>query len=342
MATPVLLARAALAAEAHRPSSGSDFADSVMGAVGQVVGFDGYCLLGLDPATGLRSSMFSRHGLDGVADLLAYNEGVEADVNKYAELASAPRPIGLLSGGPGRRTYSPRLEEIMRPAGFASELRLVLRSRGRMWGALVLFRDAGGRWFSESDAEAALAIAEPLASAVRSYPVRRVTDRQPSLPPGVVGLDANNRVVSVSPHVRSWLDDVRAGGEDEVELDDVMRVVHDVGLAARLGLGAARCVIRTTSGRWLLVHGEPVEPGSSTISVVLAPAALGDVLPAASAWFGLTRREAQVVDLIAQGLTARQVARRLDLSPLTVNDHLGAIYRKTDVSGRDELVARLT
>jgi DNA-binding CsgD family transcriptional regulator len=36
------------------------------------------------------------------------------------------------------------------------------------------------------------------------------------------------------------------------------------------------------------------------------------------------------------------MARALNLSPLTVNDHLGVIYRKAGVSGRDELVARLT
>jgi DNA-binding CsgD family transcriptional regulator len=230
----------------------------------------------------------------------------------------------------------------LRPAGFSSELRLVLRGRGHLWGALVLFRDCGGSSFDEGDADAALAIAEPLTSAVRSYPVRRVAARQSPLAPGVVTLDAGNRVTNVSPHARDWLDDIRAGGDDEVELDDVMRVVHDVGLAARSGRDKASCLIRTTSGRWLLVHGEPVEPDSPTIAVVMAPAAVGDVLPAASAWFGLTRREEQVVGLVAQGLTALHVARGLNLSPLTVNDHLGAIYRKAGVSGRDELVARLT
>jgi DNA-binding CsgD family transcriptional regulator len=342
MANPVLAARAALASEARRPGSGHQFAGAVMAAVGRVVGFDGYCLIGLDPVTGLRSTMFSRHGLDGVAERLAYNETVEVDVNKYAELAGSPRPVGLLGGRRGHRTYSPRLEDIMRPAGFSSELRLALRDRNGWWGALVLFRDSGGRSFSEKDADAALAIAEPLTVAVRSYPLRTGMVRQPALAPGVVTLDANNRVMHVSAHAREWLNDVRAGGDDEVGLDDVMRVVYDVGLAARSRPGQASCLIRTTSGRWLFMHGEPVEPDSQTIAVVLAPAGLDDVLPAASAALGLTRREKHVLGLVARGLTARQVARRLNLSPLTVNDYLGVIYRKADVSGRDELVARLT
>jgi DNA-binding CsgD family transcriptional regulator len=342
MADQLLAARAALAAEARRPGSGADFTGALMATIRRVIGFDGYCLLGLDPATGLRSSMFSRHGLDGVADRLAYNEKVEVDVNKYVELAAAPRPVGQLGGRRSSRPHSPRYEQIIRPAGFSSELRLVLRGQGRLWGALVLFRDTGGRPFDEGDADAALAIAEPLTRAVRSYPVRPVAARRRPLAPGVVTLDAGNRVTSMSPHARDWLDDFRAGGDDEVELEDAMRVVHDVGLAARTGRDEASCLVRTTSGRWLLVHGEPVEPDSPTIAVVLAPAALGDVLRAASAWFGLTRREEQVAGLVAQGLSARRMARALNLSPLTVNDHLGVIYRKAGVSGRDELVARLT
>jgi DNA-binding CsgD family transcriptional regulator len=92
----------------------------------------------------------------------------------------------------------------------------------------------------------------------------------------------------------------------------------------------------------LLVHGEPLEPGSSTIAVVLAPAALEQVLPAASACFGLTRREHDVLRLVALGLPARHISRRLGLSELTVNDHLGSTYRKAAVSGREELLARMS
>jgi hypothetical protein len=199
MANRVLDTRAALVAEARRPASGHQFGGAVMAAVGRVVGFDGYCLIGLDPATGLRSSMFSRHGLDGVAERLAYNESVEVDANKYVELARSPRPVGLLGGARTHRPYSPRLEEIMRPAGFSSELRLALRDRAGMWGALVLFRETGGRSFTENDADSALAIAEPLTSAVRSYPLRRVTARQPVLAHGVVTLDSDNRATQSRP-----------------------------------------------------------------------------------------------------------------------------------------------
>jgi DNA-binding CsgD family transcriptional regulator/tetratricopeptide (TPR) repeat protein len=49
----------------------------------------------------------------------------------------------------------------------------------------------------------------------------------------------------------------------------------------------------------------------------------------------LTEREVEVLRLVAQGLTNREVADRLVVSPRTVNTHLTAIYRKLDVSTRN-------
>lgn len=121
----------AIIEQVFRPAPGSEFADAVMAAVHDVVPFDGYCLLGLDPESGMRSFLFSRQGLDGVADRLAYNETVEADVNRYADLATAAVPVGVLSATGARQPASPRLHEILRPAGFTSELRLALRGEGR-------------------------------------------------------------------------------------------------------------------------------------------------------------------------------------------------------------------
>ena len=49
---------------------------------------------------------------------------------------------------------------------------------------------------------------------------------------------------------------------------------------------------------------------------------------------GLTAREAEVLGLVAAGLTNAQVAQRLYLSPRTVNAHLNSIYHKLGVSSR--------
>ncbi|MGA2891319.1 MAG: helix-turn-helix transcriptional regulator [Xanthobacteraceae bacterium] len=53
----------------------------------------------------------------------------------------------------------------------------------------------------------------------------------------------------------------------------------------------------------------------------------------------LTHREQEVVVLVTQGLSNKEVARKLGLSEGTVKMHLHSIYRKLDVSGRCTLIA---
>jgi DNA-binding NarL/FixJ family response regulator len=58
----------------------------------------------------------------------------------------------------------------------------------------------------------------------------------------------------------------------------------------------------------------------------------------ADGWESLTESERTVSELVAQGLTNRQVAAQMYVSDSTVSFHLGKIYRKLHVSSRVELV----
>jgi DNA-binding NarL/FixJ family response regulator len=54
----------------------------------------------------------------------------------------------------------------------------------------------------------------------------------------------------------------------------------------------------------------------------------------------LSRREREVVALMAGGATNKEIAARLFLSPHTVKDHTSALYRKLGVRNRAEAVRR--
>ena len=56
--------------------------------------------------------------------------------------------------------------------------------------------------------------------------------------------------------------------------------------------------------------------------------------PAAVFPFGLTLREAEVLTLIADGATSKEIAAGLVIDPSTVNRHIANIYRKIDARGR--------
>ena len=53
---------------------------------------------------------------------------------------------------------------------------------------------------------------------------------------------------------------------------------------------------------------------------------------------GLTRREVDLLRLAAKGLTTRQIADRLYISPKTADRHIQHIYSKIGVSTRVVLV----
>lgn len=67
------------------------------------------------------------------------------------------------------------------------------------------------------------------------------------------------------------------------------------------------------------------------------PAAAGQALPLEK----LSSRERDVLAELRGGLSNKEIAARLYVSPHTVGNHLQRIYRKLGVHGRTELVARM-
>jgi DNA-binding CsgD family transcriptional regulator len=234
------------------------------------------------------------------------------------------------------------LHEILLPQGFYSELRVALRDQGRLWGALVLFREDPRRPFGDHDTRAVTAIMGQLTTAVRAYPVRPLARRGPRFGAGVIALDAENRFVAVSQDAQRWLDDLVPGGDDETSASDVPRVVFDAAHAVRRGdVNRTSTSVRTVSGHWMRVQAMALEVGGSDVTVVLQPATPHQLLDLLAACNLLTPREREVLDLLVQGLAGKHIAHELAISLETVNKHLQSLYRKCGVTGRDELFGRL-
>jgi DNA-binding NarL/FixJ family response regulator len=70
---------------------------------------------------------------------------------------------------------------------------------------------------------------------------------------------------------------------------------------------------------------------------------LGEDVPAGppESWasLGVTAREADVLQLIAEGLANKEIAARLYLSPRTVEKHVESLLRKTGARSRTQLLA---
>ena len=340
MRADVAAAHAALNALSGRSVEAAEFSSRVGLALRRVLSFDGWCLFGVDPDNGLRTSQFGGRGTENTAEM-ARNESLMTDVNRWGELATASVPFGVLDvDHPGaRRSF--RLHEVLLRQGFHSELRLALRDRGRFWGGLTLFREDPRRRFSQRDAQALFSLSTPLTHALRGYSLRRLTGQRRAPASGVVTLSHDNTITAMSPQAQAWLDDLVPGGDDETYVTDVTRVLFDAAHALRRGEPHAATNVRTVSGHWLRVEATPLDSRSADVAVVLAAPAVHQLLDTLSTYNGLTARESQILRLLAEGLAAKHIARELAIATATVNGHLTALYTKCRVAGRDELLGQL-
>jgi DNA-binding CsgD family transcriptional regulator len=98
---------------------------------------------------------------------------------------------------------------------------------------------------------------------------------------------------------------------------------------------------------------EPLEPGTMLRIVPLAgerpdcyavfvePLSSRNYLDAAVKRYDITKREAEVLELLIGGFSTLEVAGRLYITEGTVGDHVKSLFRKTRANKRSELVARV-
>ena len=84
----------------------------------------------------------------------------------------------------------------------------------------------------------------------------------------------------------------------------------------------------------LTAHPAQARADALAAAIAGASGSGATALPSASPPFGLSAREAQVLALVARGLSSPEVAARLFLSPRTVEQHLRAIFNKLGVDNR--------
>ena len=193
--------------------------------------------------------------------------------------------------------------------------------QGRLADAEVVARDEGARLADFSPVWGMFVAHEAVrVGATVADPARLI-----SLVAGVEGPMA----ALIGDHVRAVVARDGAGLEVVAARAATLRLHL---LAAEIAVAAARCHRRGRS-----VVGE-----SRAIFLAqqhAAKASGASVSGLADHEWPLTDRETQVARLAVTGVTDRGIAAQLGLSPRTVSNHLGAVYRKLDLDGRAALTA---
>jgi DNA-binding CsgD family transcriptional regulator len=100
--------------------------------------------------------------------------------------------------------------------------------------------------------------------------------------------------------------------------------------------------IRTQAGRWAVAEGAPLEGGEhGRVAITVREAAADESFDLLCRTYDFTRRERELVALVLAGLATNELAQALCISPYTVQDHLKAVFAKTQVHSRRELVSRV-
>lgn len=145
-----------------------------------------------------------------------------------------------------------------------------------------------------------------------------------SMPGG--GLNAVPAILSVAPSQKIVMLTVSEANDD---------------VAAALKEGAKGYILKGIGARALAEVIRTVASGESyvapTLSAKLLTGQLANSAPAKSNLVAeLTRREQEVLHLVASGMSNKQVARKLDLHEKTVKHHMTQIMAKLDVANRTE------
>jgi DNA-binding CsgD family transcriptional regulator len=106
--------------------------------------------------------------------------------------------------------------------------------------------------------------------------------------------------------------------------------------AAKTATAAARAHRHTGQHRRAIRSQE-----QAAALVDICPKANTPLLNHADPLAGLTHREREIARLAAAGQSSQDIARTLQLSTRTVNNHLGRVYAKLSVSGRHALTSIL-
>lgn len=315
-------------------------------ALAKAIDFDRSCWHTVDPGTVLLTGSVNRNvGCSG--SWLAEHEYVIEDVNKWSFLARSGRLAGATSQATRGDLLRSARNRSYRDFGIGDELRGSMVDHDGYWAAVGLLRDEDREWFSEKDVALLASLSVVIAAGARRALVSTIAAEAmaDTIGPGVVTFDADGNVEALTPAATEW---IRLLTEDPPpETPGESKVLQAVAARARTATSgdplqtAARARLRAADGTWLLLYGSRLSGGDDRTVVVIQQASPSEVAPLVALAYGLTPREVDVTRMCLAGLATKEIAAQLHLSAYTVQDHLKAIFEKTGVRSRGELVGQV-
>jgi DNA-binding CsgD family transcriptional regulator len=316
----------------------------------RAIGFDGWCWMLTDPA--------SRLPTRDIGENTVIDQDIRRFVRGHPEAwdpsrdPSAGQPVTVLSAVTGGDlAQDPKWREAFGPAGVGDHLRVRLTAGETSWARLFIHRDSCGKFFSTGDAGLFAAVAPMLAARIRDglrYPAPdddTAPRDDPAPEPGTIIVDEELSLVSATRAAWDWIR--RLGLAKPNDAEPLPGFIY--AAAARATMARAREAeprpvrvrLQAADKRWAVVRVAPLIGPAGGYAITVEAARSEDLAPLLMRAWSLTPREREVARLVIDGLSSQDIARTLFISVHTVRDHLKAIYGKTGVSRRQDLIAAL-
>jgi len=296
------------------------------------VPFDWYAFVLTDPVTAV--------GVDPLAEVPAGVALPQLISAKYLTVLNRWTSLTAAATLGDRAAESPVWQEVQREHGVVDVLSVVFWDDHGCWGFLDLW---SRKSFRRQDVRRIDAMVPAVTTALRheqATSLRRQSAGEAS-GPVVLVLDDALGVVSRTAAADDWLARLLpppVGGVLPVPAAAYNVAAQLVAREQGVDAHEPRGRVHLGDGFWVSVGAARLGEGQG-VAVAMEPITAGDRLDLVGRAFALSPRERTVVAEVCAGRTTAEVAASLHLSPLTVQDHLKSVFRRTGVRSRRELVA---
>ena len=316
-----------------------DLRISLLDELRRLVPFDSFAWLLTDPT--------SEVGVAPIADVPCLADLPRLIRLKYATKVNRwteqREPVVRLHAGTGGKLEASLVwRELLTDHNVSDVASIVFRDRFGCWAFLDLWRFDGA--FTDSQACALTDHVDAITAALRRCTFRnfsRPTAGRGQLWPGPIVLVISDQleVHGQTPETERYLRALVPPDGDRAPVPAGAFNVAAQLLAIEAGIDDHPPVARVhlNDGEWLTLRAARI---GVDIAVSIERASAAERLDLFRRSAGLTAREGELLDLLATGADTRAIAKQMFVSAHTVQDHLKAIFAKTGVSSRRDLLAR--